>query len=151
MQVEQVLDVQGIMRFLPHRFPFLLVDRILEMDVEQGTVMGLKNVSVNEWFFQGHFPEQMIMPGVLLVESLAQTGGVLLMNMLDDIENKLLVFMTIDNAKFRRPVVPGDQLTLEVTKIAQRGSYFKMKGKATVEGKVAAEVVMSTAVVERGK
>jgi len=145
------LDVQGIMRFLPHRFPFLLVDRILEMDVEQGTITGLKNVSVNEWFFQGHFPEQKVMPGVLLVESLAQTGGVLLMNMLDDIENKLLVFMTIDNAKFRRPVVPGDQLTLEVIKTAQRGSYFRMKGKATVEGKVAAEVVMSTAVVERGK
>ncbi|HUT04963.1 MAG TPA: 3-hydroxyacyl-ACP dehydratase FabZ [bacterium] len=149
--MDQVLDVQGIMRFLPHRFPFLLVDRILEMDVEQGTITGLKNVSANEWFFQGHFPEQKVMPGVLLVESLAQTGGVLLMNMLDDIENKLLVFMTIDNAKFRRPVVPGDQLTLEVRKTAQRGSYFRMKGKATVEGKVAAEVVMSTAVVERGE
>jgi len=145
------LDVQGIMRFLPHRFPFLLVDRILEMDVEQGTITGLKNVSVNEWFFQGHFPEQKVMPGVLLVESLAQTGAVLLMNMLDDIDNKLLVFMTIDSAKFRRPVVPGDQLKLDVTKTAQVGIYVRMKGKATVEGKVAAELVMSTAVVEKGK
>jgi len=145
------LDVQGIMRFLPHRFPFLLVDRILEMDVEQGTITGLKNVSVNEWFFQGHFPEQKVMPGVLLVESLAQTGAVLLMNMLDDIDNKLLVFMTIDSAKFRRPVVPGDQLKLDVTKTAQVGVYVRMKGKATVEGKVAAELVMSTAVVEKGK
>jgi len=149
--VDQVLDVQGIMRFLPHRFPFLLVDRILEMDVEQGTITGLKNVSVNEWFFQGHFPEQKVMPGVLLVESLAQTGAVLLMNMLDDIDNKLLVFMTIDSAKFRRPVVPGDQLKLDVTKTAQVGVYVRMKGKATVEGKVAAELVMSTAVVEKGK
>jgi len=149
--VDQVLDVQGIMRFLPHRFPFLLVDRILEMDVEQGTITGLKNVSVNEWFFQGHFPEQKVMPGVLLVESLAQTGAVLLMNMLDDIDNKLLVFMTIDSAKFRRPVVPGDQLKLDVTKTAQVGIYVRMKGKATVEGKVAAELVMSTAVVEKGK
>nr|HDM59235.1 3-hydroxyacyl-ACP dehydratase FabZ [Bacillota bacterium] len=145
------MDVQGIMRFLPHRFPFLLVDRILEMDVEQGTITGLKNVSVNEWFFQGHFPEQKVMPGVLLVESLAQTGAVLLMNMLDDIDNKLLVFMTIDSAKFRRPVVPGDQLKLDVTKTAQVGVYVRMKGKATVEGKVAAELVMSTAVVEKGK
>ncbi|RLC46639.1 MAG: 3-hydroxyacyl-[acyl-carrier-protein] dehydratase FabZ [Candidatus Coatesbacteria bacterium] len=145
------MDVQGIMRFLPHRFPFLLVDRILEMDVEQGTITGLKNVSVNEWFFQGHFPEQKVMPGVLLVESLAQTGAVLLMNMLDDIDNKLLVFMTIDSAKFRRPVVPGDQLKLDVTKTAQVGIYVRMKGKATVEGKVAAELVMSTAVVEKGK
>jgi len=139
------------MRFLPHRFPFLMVDRILEMDKEKGTIVGLKNVSINEWFFQGHFPEQKVMPGVLLIEALAQTGGILLTNQLEDPENKLLVFMTIDKAKFREPVVPGDQMRLELTQTGLRAGYCRMQGKAIVDGKVVAEATMSTAIVEKDK
>jgi len=149
--VNEVINVEEIMRLLPHRFPFLMVDRVIEMDTEKGTIVGLKNVSVNEWFFQGHFPEQKVMPGVLLIEALAQTGGVLLTNQLDDLESKLLVFMTIDKAKFREPVVPGDQIRLELTQTGLRAGYCRMQGKAIVDGKVAAEAVMSTAIVEKNK
>ena len=149
--MNEMMNVEGIMRFLPHRFPFLMVDRIIEMDTEKGTVAGLKNVSVNEWFFQGHFPEQKVMPGVLLIEALAQTGGILLTNQLEDLENKLLVFMTIDKAKFREPVVPGDQIRLELTQTGRRAGYCRMQGKAIVEGRVVAEAVMSTAIVEKNK
>ena len=149
--MNEMINVEGIMRFLPHRFPFLMVDRIIEMDTEKGTIVGLKNVSVNEWFFQGHFPEQKVMPGVLLIEALAQTGGVLLMNQLEDPENKFLVFMTIDKAKFRKPVVPGDQVRLELTQTGLRAGYCRMQGKAIVDGKVVAEAVMSTAIVEKDR
>lgn len=149
--MNEVINVEEIMRLLPHRFPFLMVDRVIEMDTEKGTIVGLKNVSVNEWFFQGHFPEQKVMPGVLLIEALAQTGGVLLTNQLDDLESKLLVFMTIDKAKFREPVVPGDQIRLELTQTGLRAGYCRMQGKAIVDGKVAAEAVMSTAIVEKNK
>ena len=146
-----IINVEGIMRFLPHRFPFLMVDRIIEMDTEKGTIVGLKNVSVNEWFFQGHFPEQKVMPGVLLIEALAQTGGVLLMNQLEDAESKFLYFATIDKAKFRSPVVPGDQVRLELTQTGLRAGYSRMDGKAIVDGKVAVEASMSTVIVENKK
>jgi len=146
--VDDIISIEGIMRFLPHRFPFLMVDRIIEMDTEKGTIAGLKNVTVNEWFFQGHFPEQKVMPGVLLIEALAQTGGLLLMNQIEDAENKFLFFATIDKAKFRNPVVPGDQVRLEVTQTGLRAGYSRMDGKAIVDGKVVAEATMSTVIVE---
>ena len=132
-------------------YPFLMVDRIIEMDTEKGTVAGLKNVSVNEWFFQGHFPEQKVMPGVLLIEALAQTGGILLTNQLENPEDKLLLFMTIDKAKFREPVVPGDQVRLELLQTGRRAGYCRMQGKAIVDGKVVAEALMSTAIIEKNK
>ena len=147
--MKEIVNVEGIMRVLPHRFPFLLVDRILEMDTEHGTIIGLKNVSVNEWFFQGHFPEQKVMPGVLIIEALAQTGGVLLMNQIEDTHSKLLYFMTIEKVKFRRPVVPGDQMRLEVTQTGRRAAYSKMQGKALVEGETVAEMIMTTAIVDK--
>lgn len=149
--MSESVDVEGIMRMLPHRFPFLMVDRVTEIDVEKGTIVGLKNVSVNEWQFQGHFPEQKVMPGVLIIEALAQTGGVLLMHQIEDRESKLLYFMTIERVKFRKPVVPGDQLRLEVTQTGLRAGYSKMQGKAVVDGATVAEITMTTAIVDKAK
>ena len=115
-----MMDVTRIMELLPHRYPFLLVDRILEI---QGTrkIVGLKNVTINEPFFQGHFPGHPIMPGVLIVEAMAQTGGLLLMEQVKDRDNKVVYFMSLDAVKFRKPVVPGDQLRMEVEMLQFRG------------------------------
>ena len=139
------------MRQLPHRFPFLMVDRVIEINTEEGRIVGLKNVSVNEWFFQGHFPEKKIMPGVLIVESLAQTGAVLLMKLIDNAQSKLVYFMTIEKARFRKPVVPGDQLMLEVTLDRLRGSYCRMQGKALVNNELVADLTMSCAIVDKDR
>ena len=142
------MDVRKILELLPHRYPFLLVDRILEV---QGTekIVGLKNVTFNEEFFQGHFPGHPVMPGVLIVEAMAQTGGMLLMEQIPDREKKTVYFMSLDNVKFRKPVVPGDQLRMEVTMLQFRGKIAKMKGVALVEGKVVAEAEMMAGVVDK--
>jgi 3-hydroxyacyl-[acyl-carrier-protein] dehydratase/UDP-3-O-[3-hydroxymyristoyl] N-acetylglucosamine deacetylase/3-hydroxyacyl-[acyl-carrier-protein] dehydratase len=133
-----VITIEEIIRFLPHRYPFLLVDRVI--DIKPGkSIVAIKNVTCNESFFQGHFPEIKIMPGVLIVEAVAQAGGVLLYNSMPEPEKKLIVLSKIQKVKFRRIVVPGDQLKLEVEIIKLRGKICHVMGKATVEGEVVAE------------
>jgi len=142
------MEVEKILELLPHRYPFLLVDRVLEV---QGTqrIVGLKNVTFNEPFFQGHFPGHPVMPGVLIIEAMAQTGGLLLMEQIPDRASKVVYFMALDNVKFRKPVVPGDQLRMEVEMLQFRGKVARMKGTALVDGKVAAEAEMLAGVVDR--
>ena len=142
------MEVEKILELLPHRYPFLLVDRVLEV---QGTqrIVGLKNVTFNEPFFQGHFPGHPVMPGVLIIEAMAQTGGLLLMEQIPDRASKVVYFMALDNVKFRKPVVPGDQLRMEVEMLQFRGKVARMKGIALVDGKVAAEAEMLAGVVDR--
>lgn len=142
------LDINEIMKVIPHRYPFLLVDRIEEMLPGERAV-GLKNVTINEPFFAGHFPQAPVMPGVLILEAIAQVGAVLVLKDLPDRANKLVYFVAIESAKFRRPVVPGDQLRIEVTVQSMRAKFGKMRGKATVDGKLAAETVVTYAVVNR--
>jgi len=142
------LDIHDILRHLPHRYPMLLVDRIVHFE-EGKRIVGIKNVTVNEPFFAGHFPGHPIMPGVLIVESLGQCGGLLLMNEFEDPEDKVVYFMTLDDVKFRQPVVPGDQLRLELELIHFRGRRCKMKGVARVDGKVVAEATMMAQVADR--
>jgi beta-hydroxyacyl-ACP dehydratase FabZ len=146
---EQVFDLQEIMKFLPHRYPFLLVDRILELE-EGKRIKGLKNVTYGEHFFQGHFPDLPVMPGVLIIEAMAQTGGVMAYQSLPDVRGKIILFMSIDKVKFRRPVVPGDQLILEVTNVHRSARAWKMSGKAMVDGQLAAQADL-TAAVTSGK
>ncbi len=140
--------INEILKVLPQRYPFLLVDRILETD---GTthMVGLKNVTVNEPFFQGHFPDHPVMPGVLLVEALAQVGVILLLSGDPSRQSKLVYFSGIDKCRFRQPVVPGDQLRIEVDVVRQRDRYFKMKGQALVDGNVVVEAELSCSVVDR--
>lgn len=140
------MDVKEIQNMLPHRYPFLLVDRILEMEPEKKAV-GLKNVTINEPFFEGHFPGNPIMPGVLIVEAMAQVAG--LMAFSSGVEGDTVYFMSIERAKFRRPVVPGDQLRLEITRIQQRGNVWKFSGVATVDGKTAAEAEFTAMVLKK--
>ena len=142
-----VYGITDIMRFLPHRYPFLLVDRIVEVEGDR-RIVGLKNVTINEQFFQGHFPGAPVMPGVLIIESMAQVAGVLIYRDLPDKEKKLIYFTGIENAKFRRPVVPGDQLRIEMELLNRRNNFGKMQGRATVDGKLAAEAVVLFAIVE---
>jgi beta-hydroxyacyl-ACP dehydratase FabZ len=133
------IDIQKVMQLLPHRYPFLLVDRILEMEANK-RVVGLKNVTINEPFFQGHFPNQPIMPGVLIIEAMGQAGGVLAASALPEEEQgQLIIFMGMDKVRFRKPVVPGDQLIFELNIIKQRRKILKMQGVARVDGKVVAE------------
>jgi 3-hydroxyacyl-[acyl-carrier-protein] dehydratase len=132
-----ILDVNEIRRILPHRYPFLLVDRIVELEDER--IVGIKNVTVNEPFFGGHFPDFPVMPGVLIVEAMAQTAGVLILRAIPDRDNKLVFLVSVDAARFRKPVVPGDQLRLEMTIIKRKGSVAKMGGRATVNGALVAE------------
>jgi beta-hydroxyacyl-ACP dehydratase FabZ len=143
-----MMDVRQIMEVLPHRYPFLLVDRIVEV---HGTrkIVGIKNVTINEPFFQGHFPGHPIMPGVLIVEAMAQTGGMLLMQQVPDRENKVVYFMALDGVKFRKPVVPGDQLRMEVEMLQFRGKIARMKGTATVDGQLTTEAEMMACLVDR--
>jgi beta-hydroxyacyl-ACP dehydratase FabZ len=142
-----ILDVNAIQKILPHRYPFLLVDAIEEMELRK-RIVGIKNVSINEHFFQGHFPGKPIMPGVLIIESMAQTGGLLLLQEVPDREKKLLYFVAIDNARFRRPVVPGDQLRVEVIVVAFRGDFCKLTGRASVNGELAAEATLMCKMVD---
>ncbi|HEX3875377.1 MAG TPA: 3-hydroxyacyl-ACP dehydratase FabZ [Bryobacteraceae bacterium] len=132
-----ILDINEIRKILPHRYPFLLVDRIIELEAER--VVGIKNVTVNEPFFSGHFPDFPVMPGVLIVEAMAQAAGVLVLSGIPDRDQKLVFLVAIENARFRKPVVPGDQLRLEMTVVKRRSNVAKMAGKATVNGVLVAE------------
>jgi 3-hydroxyacyl-[acyl-carrier-protein] dehydratase len=137
------LDVAGIMRRIPHRYPFLMIDRVIEMEAHRRAV-GIKNVTANEPFFQGHFPGRPVMPGVLIVEAMAQAAGVLVCASCGaDGASTLVYFTSIEQARFRRPVVPGDTLRLEMTKLASRLNIWKFKGEARVEGRLVAEAVIS--------
>jgi UDP-3-O-[3-hydroxymyristoyl] N-acetylglucosamine deacetylase/3-hydroxyacyl-[acyl-carrier-protein] dehydratase len=141
-------NIEDIMQVLPHRYPFLLVDRILELE-EGKRIVGLKNVTINEPFFQGHFPGHPIMPGVLIIEAMAQVGGMLLMRSVQDPASKVVYFMTLDNVKFRRPVKPGDQLRFELEVTQMRGTMCRMKGVAYVDGQVATEADMAATIRDR--
>ncbi len=145
-----VLDVNAIMKILPHRYPFLLVDKITHLELNK-KVIGQKAVTINEQFFQGHFPEKPVMPGVLIIEAMAQTGGIMMLNSLGGSEDKLVVFMAINYAKFRKPVVPGDMLTFEVEMVNQRSRVIQMKGKAFVDGGLVAEAEFMVAVTDKNK
>ncbi len=136
-------DIAKIMEAIPHRYPFLLVDKII--DVEKGeSAVGVKNVTINEPFFPGHFPQKPVMPGVLILEAMAQTAGVIAIDYLgDDAAGKVVYFMAIDGAKFRKPVVPGDQLHMKLTKIRGRGAVWKFQAEATVDGVVVAEATLT--------
>jgi len=136
------------MQVLPHRYPFLLVDRILEVQPNK-SVVGIKNVTINEPFFQGHFPGHPIMPGVLIIEAMAQVGGMLLLGSVPNPGEKVVYFMSLDNVKFRRPVKPGDQLRFELELVQVRGMVCKMNGLAKVDGEVVAEAVMAAMVRDR--
>jgi UDP-3-O-[3-hydroxymyristoyl] N-acetylglucosamine deacetylase / 3-hydroxyacyl-[acyl-carrier-protein] dehydratase len=140
--------IEDIMKVLPHRYPFLLVDRILEIE-EKKRIVGLKNVTINEPFFQGHFPGHPIMPGVLIIEAMAQVGGMLLMGSVEDPESKVVYFMSLDNVKFRRPVKPGDQIRFELEITQLRGTVCKMRGVGKVEGEIVAEADMAAMVRDR--
>jgi beta-hydroxyacyl-ACP dehydratase FabZ len=140
--------IEDIMKVLPHRYPFLLVDRILEIQ-ERSRIVGLKNVTINEPFFQGHFPGHPIMPGVLIIEAMAQVGGMLLMGSFEEPESKVVYFMSLDNVKFRRPVKPGDQLIFELDLTQIRGPVCKMRGVAKVDGEVVAEADMAAMVRDK--
>jgi beta-hydroxyacyl-ACP dehydratase FabZ len=142
-----ILDINEIRAILPHRYPFLLVDRIVELEAER--VVGIKNVTTNEPFFQGHFPDFPVMPGVLIVEAMAQAAGVLVLKSIPDRERKLVLLVAIENARFRRPVVPGDTLRMEMKVIKRKASVAKMAGTATVDGKVVAEVEVMCKLADR--
>ncbi len=142
------MDILEIMSLLPHRYPFLLIDRVLEMEPRK-RIVAIKNVTINEEFFQGHFPDYPIMPGVLMVEAIAQTGGALLLTEIPDRDSKLMVFTSIENARFRRPVIPGDQLRIEVTVLNWRSRAVKMAGSITVDGKLVCDATVMCQVVPR--
>jgi 3-hydroxyacyl-[acyl-carrier-protein] dehydratase len=140
--------IQEIMDFLPHRYPFLLIDRIVEFERAK-RVVAIKNVTMNEEFFQGHFPGAPIMPGVLVIEAMAQAGAVLMLSEMEDRHSKLAVFTGIEAAKFRRSIVPGDQIRIEVDVVSFRTRAGKMAGKATVDGKLACEATLTCMVVPK--
>ena len=144
----QTMDIGQIMDFLPHRYPFLMIDRVVEFERAK-RIVAIKNVTINEPFFNGHFPGHPIMPGVLVVEAMAQAGCILLLSEVVDREKKLVYFTGIERAKFRRPVTPGDQLRLEVEVLSFRPRAGRMEGKAYVDGKLACEATLTCAVVPR--
>ncbi len=145
-----MIDIEGIMSILPHRYPFLLVDRITE--IEPGRrIVGIKNVTFNEPFFQGHFPGKPVMPGVLLIEAMAQVGAVLLLKEIENRDEKLALFAGIDEARFRRPVTPGDQIRFELEVLRIKATTAKLHGKATVDGEMACEATVLCAFVDRKK
>ena len=143
------IDINRIKELIPHRYPFLLIDGIQTLTPNESAT-GIKNVSVNEPFFEGHFPDRPVMPGVLIIESMAQTAGCLVVASLGkESEGKLVYFMTIENARFRKPVVPGDRLIINVEKLRSRGSVFKFSGKAFVDEVLAAEASFSAMIVDK--
>ncbi len=144
----KTMDILEIMSLLPHRYPFLLIDRVIEMEPRQ-RIVALKNVTINEPHFTGHFPDYPIMPGVLMVEAIAQAGGALLLAEIPDRESKLMVFTSIENARFRRPVTPGDQLRIEVTVLNWRTRVVKMGGTITVDGKLVCDATVMCQMVDR--
>ena len=146
--VKQTMDINEIMAILPHRYPFLLIDRVVEITPKQ-RIVAIKNVTINEPFFQGHFPGYPIMPGVLIVEAMAQAGGALLLTEIPDRADKLMVFTGIEEAKFRRPVTPGDQVRFEVDVLQWRSRAVKMQGKAFVDGKLVCEAIVMCQLVPR--
>lgn len=144
---EPIIDIKEILNILPHRYPFLLIDKIVEFEASK-SALGIKNVTMNEPFFQGHFPDNPIMPGVLIIEAMAQVGGILAFKSAD-VTNKGVYFMGIDKAKFRRPVVPGDTLSIKLEVTKTRGKIWKFHAEACVEGKVAAEADLMATIVDR--
>jgi 3-hydroxyacyl-[acyl-carrier-protein] dehydratase len=148
--METVFDTVAIQQLLPHRFPFLLVDRIVELE-RRARCVGIKQVTINEWFFQGHYPGAPVMPGVLIVEALAQVGAVLALREIEDREQKIPLFSGINEARFRRPVVPGDTLVLEVTALRTGSRVQRMRGEAKVNGQVVADAEIMCVIAERQK
>ena len=140
-------DINDILAVMPHRYPFLLIDRVLEM--EEGSLRAMKNVTINEPFFQGHFPGTPVMPGVLVVEAMAQAAGFLLLCQVEDRDDKLIYFTGIDKCRFRKPVVPGDQLVFEVELVAKRSTFAKIKGRALVDDEIVCEAEMMSALANR--
>jgi 3-hydroxyacyl-[acyl-carrier-protein] dehydratase len=148
-EVIELIDIAGIMEAIPHRYPMLLIDRMVEVVLNQSAV-GIKNVSANEGFFQGHFPGHPVMPGVLIIESMAQTAAVLVVRTMGiEAAPKVVYFMSIDSAKFRRPVVPGDQMRVHVTKERRRGNVWKFHGVARVDGVAVAEATYTAMIVDQ--
>jgi len=143
------LDQLAIRDILPHRYPFLLVDKIVELEEER--IVGIKNVTANEPFFVGHFPQFPVMPGVLIVEAMAQTAGILVLKSIPDRHSKLVLLASVEEAKFRRPVVPGDQLRMEMLVIKRKASVAKMSGKATVDGVLVAEATVMCKLADRSE
>ena len=143
------VDIKRILQMIPHRYPMLMVDRVVDMQLDRSAI-GIKNVSINESFFQGHFPSEPVMPGVLIVEAMAQTAAVLVVSTFGaGSEGKLVYFMSIDGVRFRRPVIPGDRLELHVEKIQSRANVWKFSGRAMVEGKLAAEATFAAVIRDR--
>lgn len=147
--MQTVLDSEGIKKLLPHRYPFLLVDRVIELTPRE-KIVGIKQVSINEPFFQGHFPGAPVMPGVLVIEALAQCGAILALREIEDRNAKLVLFTGIREARFRRPVVPGDTLILEVTAIRVGSRVQRMRGEAKVEGQLCADAEIMSVIADRG-
>ena len=147
-EVVETLDIEQIIEAIPHRYPFLMIDRVLNV-VRDESALGLKNVSINEHYFQGHFPRRPVMPGVLIVEAMAQTAAVLVVKTLGpEMAGKLVYFMSVDNCRFRRPVFPGDQLFVHVNKKHRRRNVWKFEAAAKVDGEIAAEATYSAMILE---
>ena len=142
------MTIEEIKEYLPHRYPFLLVDKVRDI-LPSKSAVGIKNVTINENYFAGHFPGKPVMPGVLIIESMAQAGGVLLLQEVPDRDSKLLYFVAIDDARFRRPVIPGDQLRVEVNVLSWRSNFCKLEGKASVDGQLAAEATLMCKMMDR--
>jgi 3-hydroxyacyl-[acyl-carrier-protein] dehydratase len=141
-------DIQRVMEMIPHRYPFLMIDKVVDV-VSNERATGIKNVSINEHYFQGHFPTRPVMPGVLIIEAMAQTAAVLVVHTLGPAsEGKLVYFMSVDSARFRRPVVPGDCLHVRVTKQRNRGNVWKFEGRAVIDGRLAAEAVFAAMILD---
>jgi 3-hydroxyacyl-[acyl-carrier-protein] dehydratase len=149
VDVLKAADVMRVMEMIPHRYPFLLIDKMVDI-IPGESAVGIKNVTINEGFFQGHFPREPVMPGVLIIESMAQTAGCLVVHTLGkESEGKLVYFMSVDKARFRKPVVPGDQLHVHVKKVQNRGPVWKFEGKVMVDGKVVAEASYAAMIMDK--
>jgi 3-hydroxyacyl-[acyl-carrier-protein] dehydratase len=147
-QTISVVDINRIVQMIPHRYPMLLVDKVIDLKPDHSAI-GIKNVTINEPFFQGHFPSRPVMPGVMIIESMAQTAAILVVHTLGpESEGKLVYFMSVDNARFRRPVIPGDQMHIHVTRNRKRGNVWKFVGEVRVDGKPAADAVFSAMILD---